>query len=116
MSKYCIEFTIYDKETTEKVAHFWVDESCPDCQEALKQLVEVEDKRVRRSGISVIKDRIPILILVDPDYNRTLHFESMKKTIIEYRDSLHEESLSIIDTQKIEEEFQTLQDIELEKE
>jgi hypothetical protein len=87
MSKYTIEFKIYDKDNDcKKVAHFWIDESCPDCQEGLKQLVEIEDKRVRRSGLSIIKDRIPILIIIDPDSQRTLHFESMNKTITEYRE------------------------------
>ena len=66
--------------------------TCQDCKEALEQLV-VEFYRPPRE-LKSNTDRIPIILLRDPDYVSIMHLEKLPFTIQELRSKLaHNELL-----------------------
>lgn len=60
-----------------------IDTSCEDCNKAIELLVS-ENNNPKRTSDNIFS-RKPIMLLVDPDYNNTIHFESMNTTIRDYR-------------------------------
>lgn len=83
MNRYNIEMKITTPEGETITIN--IDTSCPDCQTALQHFVNVENKREKRD-INIISDRIPLMMIVDPDYNNTVHFESIEMTLKNYRE------------------------------
>lgn len=81
MNTYTVEMKI--TKPNGEVVTLTTDCSCPECQKAAEQLVEVENKRDKRS-LETFKNRMPLMIVVDPDYNNTIHMEVTDQTINEY--------------------------------
>jgi hypothetical protein len=59
---------------------------CTECKEAIEHFVNIELKRER--GSNSIFNRIPLILLRDPDYRTVVHIEKLDVNLSELREIL----------------------------